>query len=169
MDAFGGAGGNTIQLALAGLQVISIDISQNKTFIIRQNATVYGVQNLIDVLCGDFTVVSPSIHADVVFLSPPWGGPEYSQNDVFDVDDMGGNPHLGLGRLIHISCIHMKASSVVAWLPRNTDRDQVKSVIGCSPLHSSAAHIEEACVNGVSKGITVYIGILAEYLSKCNP
>jgi len=169
VDAFGGAGGNTIQLALAGLQVISIDISQNRSFIIRQNATVYGVQNFIDVLCGDFTVVSPSIHADVVFLSPPWGGPEYSQNDIFDVEHMGGNPHLGLGRLIHIACIHMKASSVVAWLPRNTDRDQVTRVIKASPLDSSAAHIEEAYVNGVSKGLTVYIGIIAQYISKYNP
>ena len=169
MDAFGGAGGNTIQFALAGLQVISIDISQNKSFIIRQNATVYGVQNSIDILCGDFTAVSPSIRADVVFLSPPWGGPEYSQNDIFDVEDMGGNPHLGLGRLLHIACDYMKASSVVVWLPRNTDRDQVTNVIQASPLHSSAAHVEEARVNGVSKGLTVYIGVLAEYISKCNP
>lgn len=37
----------------------------------------------------------PPSQADVVFYSPPWGGPGYSQQAVYDVHTMGGQ-HFGL-------------------------------------------------------------------------
>jgi hypothetical protein len=37
-----------------------------------------------------------------VFYSPPWGGPDYNQQPVFDVLDMGGQGY-GLPQLLHLA------------------------------------------------------------------
>ena len=49
----------------------------------RHNAEVYGVADRIEFVLGDATVLLRHLRADVVFLSPPWGGPDYG--DDFDV------------------------------------------------------------------------------------
>ena len=58
--------------------MIAIDIDPAKIALARQNAAVYGVADRIEFIVGDFFQVVPQLAgADVVFLSPPWGGPEY--------------------------------------------------------------------------------------------
>lgn len=37
---------------------------------------------------GDFLKLAPSLRADVLFLSPPWGGPEYNLVETYDLDTM---------------------------------------------------------------------------------
>lgn len=59
--------------------VISIDIDPAKIELARHNAAVYGVENRIEFIVGDFFQLAPTLKADVVFLSPPWGGPNYSK------------------------------------------------------------------------------------------
>lgn len=44
----------------------------------KHNAEVYGVAHKIEFIVGDFFDIAPTIKADLVFLSPPWGGPTYS-------------------------------------------------------------------------------------------
>lgn len=86
----------------------------------RHNAGVYGVSDRIEFIHADFmhlagvlalpillTCLSPfilrkhnsdlplrdvaeSMRADVVFLSPPWGGPGYKDVAVFDIETMMG-------------------------------------------------------------------------------
>ena len=70
--------------------MIAIDIDPNKIELARHNAGVYGVEDRIEFIVGDFFQVMPSLKADVVFLSPPWGGPEYQNQEVFDLKEMGG-------------------------------------------------------------------------------
>ena len=43
----------------------------------KHNAEVYGVADHIDFIVGDFMQLADKLVADVVFLSPPWGGPQY--------------------------------------------------------------------------------------------
>lgn len=43
----------------------------------KHNANVYGVTDKIEFIIGDFLSLASSIKADTVFLSPPWGGPQY--------------------------------------------------------------------------------------------
>ena len=44
----------------------------------RINADIYGVTDRIEFIIGDFFQVVPHLYgADVIFLSPPWGGPKY--------------------------------------------------------------------------------------------
>ncbi|ELW71973.1 Trimethylguanosine synthase [Tupaia chinensis] len=88
VDAFCGVGGNTIQFALTGKRVIAIDIDPVKIDLARNNAEVYGVADKIEFICGDFLLLASSLKADVVFLSPPWGGPDYATAETFDIRTM---------------------------------------------------------------------------------
>lgn len=54
----------------------------------KNNAKVYGVEKYIDFIVGDFLELAPSLKADVVFLSPPWGGPEYVKKKDFLISDI---------------------------------------------------------------------------------
>lgn len=68
--------------------VIAIDIDPVKISLACNNAEVYGVADQIDFICGDFMLLASHIKADVVFLSPPWGGPDYATAEIFDVRTM---------------------------------------------------------------------------------
>ena len=83
MDGFCGVGGNAIQLALTCERVIAVDNDETRLALARHNARVYGVDDRIDFVLGDFFQVAKDLKADAVFLSPPWGGPEYLNQPVF--------------------------------------------------------------------------------------
>lgn len=68
--------------------VIAVDIDPVRLALARHNAAVYGVSERIDFVQADFLQVAPRLRADVVFLSPPWGGPEYLSADVFNIKTM---------------------------------------------------------------------------------
>ncbi|KAL1246374.1 Trimethylguanosine synthase [Trichinella spiralis] len=84
VDAFCGAGSNAIHFSLAGLKVTAVDIDPEKIKLAKHNAAIYGVQDSIEFLCADFMKIYKNLSADFVFLSPPWGGPEYLNHDVYD-------------------------------------------------------------------------------------
>ena len=79
VDAFCGVGGNAIQFAKTCDRVIAIDIDPHKIAMARNNARVYNVEHKIDFIVGDFFAIAPRLLADVIFLSPPWGGPEVTK------------------------------------------------------------------------------------------
>ncbi len=68
--------------------MIAIDLDPKKVELCRHNAEVYGVADRIEFVVGDFLQLAPRLEADVVFLSPPWGGPGYLTADVFDIKTM---------------------------------------------------------------------------------
>lgn len=70
------------------LPVIGVDIDPARLSLARHNAEVYGVADRIDFLLGDFLQLAPRLRGDVVFLSPPWGGPDYLTAEVFDIRTM---------------------------------------------------------------------------------
>ena len=49
----------------------------------RHNAAVYGVADRISFRNVDFFKAAHALSADAVFLSPPWGGPEYLATRAF--------------------------------------------------------------------------------------
>lgn len=63
--------------------MIAIDIDPHKIELARHNARLYGVEDRIEFVVGDYLQLAPSLAADVVFLSPPWGGPSYNKHNVF--------------------------------------------------------------------------------------
>ncbi|NXK59451.1 TGS1 synthase, partial [Sylvietta virens] len=150
VDAFCGVGGNAIQFALTSKRVIAIDIDPEKLRLARHNAEVYGVAQHIDFLCGDFMALAAGLRADVVFLSPPWGGPDYATADIFDIQTMicpDGYP-FQLSKKI--------TNNIVYFLPRNADINQVASLAG----PGGKVEIEQNFLNNKLKTITAYFGDL---------
>ncbi|NWQ76985.1 TGS1 synthase, partial [Columbina picui] len=147
VDAFCGVGGNAIQFALTSKRVIAIDIDPEKLSLARNNAEVYGVADQIEFVCGDFMVLAADLQADVVFLSPPWGGPDYATAEIFDIQTMicpDGYPFKKI------------TNNIVYFLPRNADIDQVASLAG----PGGKVEIEQNFLNNKLKTITAYFGDL---------
>lgn len=88
IDAYAGVGGNTIQFAMTCYHVIAIEIDPKRIELIRHNARIYGVEDRIEFICGDYLQLIPKLKADVVFLAPPWGGIDYTNVDYFDIPTM---------------------------------------------------------------------------------
>ncbi|XP_063623769.1 trimethylguanosine synthase-like isoform X2 [Cydia splendana] len=127
MDPFCGAGGNTIQFAKnCGQKVQAIDIDPKKVEMARHNSTIYGVEDRIQFFVGDFfemAKLAPFLKADMVFLSPPWGGPNYVKDKPFDIETLEPRPASELVR-----AARKISSSVTLYLPRNSNRDQIQSL-----------------------------------------
>ncbi|XP_066235140.1 trimethylguanosine synthase isoform X1 [Saccopteryx leptura] len=151
VDAFCGVGGNTIQFALTGKRVIAIDIDPVKIDLARNNTEVYGVADKIEFICGDFLLLAPHLKADVVFLSPPWGGPDYATAETFDIRTMMSPDGFEIFRLSQ-----KVTNNIVYFLPRNADIDQVASLAG----PGGQVEIEQNFLNNKLKTITAYFGNL---------
>ncbi|XP_010291240.1 PREDICTED: LOW QUALITY PROTEIN: trimethylguanosine synthase, partial [Phaethon lepturus] len=151
VDAFCGVGGNAIQFALTSKRVIAIDIDPEKLSLARNNAEVYGVADQIEFVCGDFMVLAADLQADVVFLSPPWGGPDYATAEIFDIQTMICPDGFEIFRLSK-----MITNNIVYFLPRNADIDQVASLAG----PGGKVEIEQNFLNNKLKTITAYFGDL---------
>jgi trimethylguanosine synthase len=158
VDAFCGAGGNSIQFAIACqrgnttvikidldynlvlISVIAIDIDPEKIKIARHNAEVYGVADRIEFILGDFFQVAPLLKADVIFLSPPWGGPDYLKKKVCSVEcyetelfiiHLFPSKVFNLGDLAAMNGRELYrvakkvSTNLVMYMPRNTNTQQV--------------------------------------------
>ncbi|XP_059971738.1 trimethylguanosine synthase [Mesoplodon densirostris] len=149
VDAFCGVGGNTIQFALTGKRVIAIDIDPVKIDLARNNAEIYGVADKIEFICGDFLQLASRLKADVVFLSPPWGGPDYATAEIFDISTMMSPDGFEIFRLSQ-----KITNNIIYFLPRNANIDQVASLAG----PGGQVEIEQNFLNNRLKTITAYFG-----------
>jgi trimethylguanosine synthase len=116
---------------------------------------VYGVADRIEFIHGDFTALAPRLRADVVFLSPPWGGPGYQSAAEFDVATMmGGLDGFELLRLALAISPH-----VAYYLPRNTARAQL-AAMPAMQAGEYAFETERCVLNGRLKALIAYFGEL---------
>lgn len=99
--------------------VIAIDIDPAKIKLAERNARVYGVAHKIQFIIGDLFTLAPTLKADVVFMSPPWGGPEYSYQDRYSIETMCGN-HNGGGYSI-FNKVKSIAPSIAFHMPKTTN------------------------------------------------
>ncbi|KAJ2859265.1 Trimethylguanosine synthase [Coemansia erecta] len=151
IDAFCGVGGNTIKFAEWCEHVIAIDIDPHRLEMARINATIYGVADRIEFILGDFHQLAPTLNADVVFMSPPWGGPEYTDADVFDLDSMpfhSAQEWVDRARLV--------SANIAFFMPRNCDPLQLADL-----APDMSCDIELNYTSGFFKAITAYYGDLA--------
>uniref|UniRef100_A0A3B1JLZ8 Trimethylguanosine synthase n=1 Tax=Astyanax mexicanus TaxID=7994 RepID=A0A3B1JLZ8_ASTMX len=154
VDAFCGVGGNAIQFALTGKRVMAVDIDPVRLALAQHNAEVYGVAQLIDFIQGDFLQVAPRLRADVVFLSPPWGGPEYLSADVFDIKTMMSPDGYPFSTAHQLGV--MISENIVYFLPRNADMEQIAALAG----PGGKVEVEQNFLNNKLKTITAYFGSL---------
>lgn len=152
VDAFCGAGGNTIQFAKTCRKVIAIDIDPAKIEMAKHNAGVYGVADKIEFIIGSYIDVADRLIADAVFLSPPWGGPEYLKNDVYDIEEF--LIPVPASKLMEIS--RRISPNICMYLPRNSNKMQLSMLAG----PGNSVEVNEEYLGSRLIAITAYYGDL---------
>lgn len=154
MDAFCGPGGNSIQFALAappGGIVFAIDIDPAKAEMARHNASIYGVQSRIEFIIGDSLAIAPHFRVDAVFLSPPWGGPDYVNSEEYSLKTLlpvaGDQMQRVFGAI---------TPNLAYLLPRNVIQQEV---ISLADKHQTV-EVEGNYLTGKLKTVTAYYGAL---------
>ncbi|THG20994.1 hypothetical protein TEA_029870 [Camellia sinensis var. sinensis] len=132
--------------------VVAIDIDPQKVELAFNNAKIYGVEDYIDFIVGDFFQLSRTLKGDVAFLSPPWGGPSYKTIGNFTLDLLKPKDGYSLFQIAQAI-----TPNIVMFLPRHVDLHQVEELswLSSPPL---CVEIEESYVKSNLKGITVYFG-----------
>ncbi|XP_019436951.1 PREDICTED: trimethylguanosine synthase-like [Lupinus angustifolius] len=151
IDCFTGVGGNSIQFAQWCSNVIAIDIDPLKIDYARHNAAIYRVENRIEFIVGDSFLLAPRLKADTVFLSPPWGGPEYNKVKTYDMKTML-RPYDGQTLFNAAKKI---APRIVMFLPKNVNLDQLAE-LALSARPPWSLEVEKVYLNGRLKAITAY-------------
>eukprot|EP00667_Euglena_gracilis_P015023 EG_transcript_15605 len=160
VDAFSGPGGNSIQFARYFRQVIAIDIDPVKIACSRWNAKIYGVADRIEYIQGSYFDLMPHLKADVVFLSPPWGGPEYSHYAHFDIAEMMMYDGVDIFR----QTVRHITPNVIYFLPRNVLPEQVAKLQGIGEL----CECEYNWIIDKVKSLTAYFGRTIDYYGMFN-
>lgn len=150
-DAFAGVGGNCCHFG-SFERVIATDLSAARLQMCRHNCeVVYGVAG-IEFAVGDFMELCQTQCADVVILSPPWGGPQYL--DVLDpsallLDNIISVPCSGV-ELLRQGIQAVKPGGVIVYmLPKNVNNESV--VNAGETLSLGAMEVEDVYVDGVCK------------------
>lgn len=151
LDPFAGCGGNVIQLAMTCKQVIAIDIDPVKIRMAKHNAAIYGVADKIEWIVGNSIDLLPSLRADVVFLSPPWGGVDYSRT-CFSLNDMLVK---GVSGLDLFAKVRKVSKNIAYYLPRGTPTAVLEALTPSEPVEC-----EKIFLNLQLKVVTAYYGDL---------
>ena len=154
LDAFCGPGGNSIQFALAappGGVVFAIDIDPAKVEMARHNASIYGVQSRIEFVIGDSLSIAPRFRVDAVFLSPPWGGPDYIADDDYSMKSLLPVPGEDMHRTFNSI-----SPNLAYLLPRNVIPQEV---ISLAEKHQTV-ELEGNYLTGKLKTVSAYFGAL---------
>ncbi|KAL2217661.1 RNA cap guanine-N2 methyltransferase-domain-containing protein [Thermoascus aurantiacus ATCC 26904] len=156
VDAFAGAGGNTIAFAKSGKwkRVYAIEKDPVVLQCAKHNAKIYGVQNKITWFEGDcFEILKNQLKDlapySVLFASPPWGGPGYRSDEVFSLRTMEPYSLKKLYEEFSRFTGHM-----VLYLPRTSDVRQLAKVV----KDGKKATVMHYCMEGASKALCVYYG-----------
>ncbi|KAI0396222.1 RNA cap guanine-N2 methyltransferase [Xylariaceae sp. FL0594] len=171
IDMFAGVGGNAISLALATEEdghtprfdkVIGIELDAATLACAQHNATIYGANDRITWVLGDSfryaelltktpELLGSDIRVDVataaVFASPPWGGPGYRTDEIFDLSTM--EPY-------NLAQLHgaYRAMDHALYLPRTSDLRQIAKLV---PDDGTKIDVVQYCVQGASKAMVAYL------------
>lgn len=164
IDVFAGAGGNTIAFALTKRwkRIIAIERDTSTLACAQNNAELYEVDpsvitwihadsfEYLDILHNRPEELHPDLRIDVsstvLFASPPWGGPGYRTDEVFDLTNM--QPY-NLDKL-HSSYRRMDH---VLYLPRTSD---IRQVAELAPGERKV-DVVQYCMEGASKAMVAFI------------
>lgn len=83
-DATACVGGNTYSFSQQFRKVNAIEKDPTRASYLKHNMKILGTQN-VEVFCGDCLDLCTRQYQDVIFLDPPWGGPNYKRMDNLDL------------------------------------------------------------------------------------
>ena len=182
--------------------VIALDTSATRLALARHNAQIYGVADRIEFILTDYLSFAKSYSSlphsstarnspitrkiDVVFLSPPWGGPSYLSGSVDDLSSQNitaltpeappdEHPSYSLSSIqpIHgaqlFNVTRKITKNVAYYLPRNTRLDEIGALLTdegvtdseTSPETAEKVEVEEEWMGNKLKALTCYFGGLA--------
>ncbi|KAH8675406.1 RNA cap guanine-N2 methyltransferase [Xylariales sp. PMI_506] len=163
IDVFGGVGADAIAFALTGRweKIIAIERDASTMACAQHNAELCGVLDAITWINGDsfeylrLLKTSPSslgenvridIEKTVLFGSPPWGGPGYSTDEVFDLTTM--EPY-------NLATMHdsYRQMDYALFLPRTSDLRQIARLVP----DGTKIEVVQYCVEGASKAMVAYV------------
>lgn len=125
----------------------------------RHNATIYGVQNKIEFIVGNYFDLVDGLKADVVFLSPPWGGPDYMRKDsVYNLEE--SLQPVPASRLMEAT--RQITKNIALYLPRNSNCKQLAHLAG----PGNAVEIEQNFLDRKLIALTAYYGQLVQSVQK---
>lgn len=114
-DGTANIGGNTLSFYLNGAQKVNaVEVDALTCEILKHNLSIYKLPTET-VHCCDYLTIYKKLEQDVVFLDPPWGGPDYKKVNSLEI-------YLGQTNIIDICAELMeekKASLIVLKLPTN--------------------------------------------------
>ena len=84
----------------------------------KYNADKCSVAYRSDFVCANFFHLCPTLKPDLIFLSPPWGGPSYIDDDYFDLKNISLGDIDGLAILERALEV---TPNVIYFLPKNTN------------------------------------------------
>ncbi|KAH9054109.1 S-adenosyl-L-methionine-dependent methyltransferase [Lactarius vividus] len=175
LDAFCGVGGNAIAFARTCERVIALDTSPTRLALARHNAALHGVAARIEFVLADFrsfaarirnpspSTLRPARKIDVVFLSPPWGGPEYLSAAEYHLARTEPEPASELFRLARLL-----TPNVAFYVPRNTVLTDITALLPppgseeVDPGGLEQVEVEEEWMGNKLKALTCYFGGLAQ-------
>ncbi|CAM1506589.1 Fc.00g062300.m01.CDS01 [Cosmosporella sp. VM-42] len=164
VDLFAGAGGNSIAFAISSRwsRIVSVERDASTLACAQHNAEIYGVEpdaitwvhgdsfEFLDKLLNHPDELHPDLRLDleatVLFASPPWGGPGYRTDEVFDLYNMQpynlGDLHGAYKRLDH-----------ALFLPRTSD---IRQIAKLAPP-GRKIEVVQYCMEGASKAMVAYM------------
>ncbi|KAF4569407.1 hypothetical protein EYR36_009197 [Pleurotus pulmonarius] len=179
LDAFCGVGGNAIAFAKTCQRVIAMDINPTRLALARHNAQIYGVADRIEFILMDYISFAKTYPAlwsrdvstnearriDVIFLSPPWGGPSYQQSSprkgqaAEDEYSLSSIQPIDGAELYKIT--QRVTQNIAYYLPRNTNLQEVSALV---PAEGQAefVEVEEEWMGSKLKALTCYFGGLVK-------
>ena len=171
--------------------VIALDTSPTRLALARHNAAIYGVVDRIEFVLADYLSFARSQSSnssstrkiDVVFLSPPWGGPSYLSNPDLAEDQSVNGVHPSYS-LSSVQPVHGKelfnlsrqiTPNVAFYLPRNTVLDDIAALVNVEDTRNESTdkarasekgqenvEVEEEWMGNKLKALTCYFGGLVE-------
>ena len=165
------------------LAVIALDISPVRLALARHNAALYGVEDRIEFVLADFLSFARTLNRtrhgrrkiDVVFLSPPWGGPTYLSGS--------GSPTKGAVAEVGVDTLHAEyglesirpihgkelfdiargiTRNVAYFLPRNTNLAEISGLVSQGDSQAVGTvemiEVEEEWTGSKLKALTCYFG-----------
>lgn len=125
LDGFCGCGGNVISFSKHFKKVIANDLFESKINMTKNNTKIYECPDNIQYYNKDFFDLNlENDIVDYVFLSPPWGGPEYKKDKIYSLKKWM-NPDV---EKIIEKCLTI-SKNLIFYLPRNTDLEELANLL----------------------------------------
>lgn len=122
LDATAGLGGNTLSFARYFKNVLSIEFDNNRFNMLNNNVKYYNFNN-INLFNNDLIELFPKLteEIDVVFVDPPWGGPNYKYDSNLKIELSGK----GLDDVTQLIGNNNKVKLIVYKLPYNFNLSEI--------------------------------------------